>query len=55
VLAPPRVSKAGIGLKLCTDSGVIVEATAAKRDREAHAVARRAWWGDAVRSPFVPR
>jgi ribosomal protein RSM22 (predicted rRNA methylase) len=55
VLAPPRVSKAGIGLKLCTDSGVIVEATAAKRDREAHAVARRAWWGDAVRSPLVSR
>jgi ribosomal protein RSM22 (predicted rRNA methylase) len=51
VLAPPRVSKAGIGLKLCTDAGFIVDATAAKRNREAYAVARRAWWGDALTEP----
>jgi ribosomal protein RSM22 (predicted rRNA methylase) len=50
VLAPPRVSKAGIGLKLCTEAGTIAYETAAKRDRDAYAVARRAWWGDALRT-----
>jgi ribosomal protein RSM22 (predicted rRNA methylase) len=48
VLAPPRVTKAGIGLKLCNDDGAINETFAARRDAEAYAVARRAWWGDAL-------
>lgn len=49
VLAPPRVSKAGISMKLCTDAGVIAEETVAKRDAEAFRRVRRAWWGDALR------
>jgi ribosomal protein RSM22 (predicted rRNA methylase) len=42
------VTKAGIGLKLCNDDGTISETFAARRDAEAYAVARRAWWGDAL-------
>lgn len=48
VLAPPRISKPGIELKLCQPSGAAELAFAAKRDKGAYAVARRVDWGDAL-------
>lgn len=47
VLAPPRASKAGIALKLCTPEGVKAR-TVGKRDKSAFDRARRAGWGDAL-------
>lgn len=47
VLAPPRTGKPGIDLKLCTPEG-LEQRFVAKRDKAAHAVARRLDWGDAL-------
>jgi ribosomal protein RSM22 (predicted rRNA methylase) len=47
VLAPPRTAKPGIDLKLCTAAG-IEHRFVARRDKAAHAVARRLDWGDAL-------
>jgi ribosomal protein RSM22 (predicted rRNA methylase) len=45
VLAPPRAGKAGIALKLCTPAG-LNQRFVARRDKSAHAKARRLGWGD---------
>ncbi len=45
VLAPPKDSKPGIALKLCTPQG-LENRFVAKRDKEAFARLRRAAWGD---------
>lgn len=47
VLAAPRPGKPGIDLKLCTEAGLEARHVA-KRDKAAHAVARRLRWGDAL-------
>lgn len=47
VLAPPHASKGAIEAKLCTATGVI-QANIPRRNRAAHATARRWRWGDAV-------
>lgn len=47
VLAPPRAGKPGIDLKLCTPEG-LEQRFVARRDKAAHAVARRLDWGDAL-------
>jgi ribosomal protein RSM22 (predicted rRNA methylase) len=47
VLAPPHTGKAAIAAKLCTTDGVI-DASIARRDKQAYATARRWRWGDAV-------
>ncbi len=46
VLAPPRVSKPGVALKLCGLDGQIDLRLVAKRDKPAYALARRLAWGD---------
>jgi ribosomal protein RSM22 (predicted rRNA methylase) len=46
VLAPPRAGKAGIAFKLCGPEGLEAR-TVARRDKPAHAQARRLGWGDA--------
>ena len=51
VLAPPKQTKPGIELKLCTPAG-LENRFIAKRDRAAHAQVRRAQWGDV--SPEKP-
>jgi len=50
VLAHPRVSKAGIGAKLCTAAG-IVTTTASRRERERYAARKRWRWGDWIAWP----
>lgn len=47
ILAPPRAGKPGIDLKLCTPSG-LEQRFVARRDKPAHAVARRLGWGDVL-------
>ena len=47
VLAHPRVSKAGIVMKLCTADGIATETTA-RRDRAPYKARTRWRWGDAV-------
>jgi len=47
VLARPKVGKPGIELKLCTEAGALERRFIARRDKPAHAVARRLDWGDA--------
>ena len=54
VLAPPRVSKADITLKLCHPSGVADETRIAKRDRDAFKLARKVGWGDSCPTPAEP-
>jgi ribosomal protein RSM22 (predicted rRNA methylase) len=51
VLAPPRVAKAGIGLKICAADGAITPLSVAKRDRVRYAAARRVWWGEVWDEP----
>jgi ribosomal protein RSM22 (predicted rRNA methylase) len=51
VLAPPRVAKAGIGLKVCVADGTIAQLSVAKRDRVRYAAARRIWWGEVWDEP----
>jgi len=46
VLAPPRAAKPGITLKVCGPQG-LEERFVGRRDKAAHAVARRLDWGDA--------
>jgi ribosomal protein RSM22 (predicted rRNA methylase) len=48
VLAPPYVSKVGVTAKLCSADGASRAVTVPRRDKGAHAVARRWAWGDAV-------
>jgi ribosomal protein RSM22 (predicted rRNA methylase) len=48
VLAPPRVGKPGIALKLCGIDGQVEHRLVPKRDKPAHALARRLAWGDAL-------
>lgn len=47
VLAPPRAGKPGIELRLCTPAG-LERRFVARRDKAAHALARRLDWGDAL-------
>jgi len=47
VLARPRAGKPGIDLKLCTEAGV-EQRFVPRRDKPAHAKARRLDWGDAL-------
>jgi ribosomal protein RSM22 (predicted rRNA methylase) len=47
VLSPPRATKPGIDLRLCTRSGV-ERRTVLRRDKAAYATARRLRWGDAA-------
>lgn len=46
VLAPPRAGKPGIDFKLCTPEGAAEARFVARRDKPAHARARRLGWGD---------
>lgn len=46
VLAPPRTGKPGIELRLCTPDGAAEGRFVARRDKTAHARARRLDWGD---------
>jgi ribosomal protein RSM22 (predicted rRNA methylase) len=48
VLARPRAGKPGIELKLCTESGALETRFVPRRDKPAHAKARRLDWGDAL-------
>lgn len=48
VLARPKAGKPGIDLKLCTEAGALEHRFVARRDKPAHAVARRLDWGDAI-------
>jgi ribosomal protein RSM22 (predicted rRNA methylase) len=48
VLAPPRVQKPAITLKLCTPRGAVEMREIAKRDKAALASVRRLDWGDAL-------
>ncbi|THD56591.1 small ribosomal subunit Rsm22 family protein [Phenylobacterium sp.] len=48
VLAPPRVTKPGIALKLCGGDGQIEQRLVPRRDKPAYAVARRLDWGDTL-------
>jgi ribosomal protein RSM22 (predicted rRNA methylase) len=48
VLAPPRAGKSGIGLKLCGLDGDVAQRLVTRRDRPAHALARRLDWGDVL-------
>ncbi|MBL6940323.1 MAG: SAM-dependent methyltransferase [Alphaproteobacteria bacterium] len=47
ILAPPRESKPGIELKLCTPAG-LENRSIAKRDKQAFVAVRRAEWSDLV-------
>lgn len=48
VLARPRAGKPGIDLKLCTATGGVEQRFVPRRDKPAHAKARRLDWGDAL-------
>lgn len=48
VLAPPKAGKPGIDFKLCTPEGRQDQRFVARRDRAAHAAARRLGWGDVL-------
>jgi ribosomal protein RSM22 (predicted rRNA methylase) len=48
VLAPPRIGKPGIALKLCGPDGQVEPRLVAKRDKPAYALARRLDWGDTL-------
>ncbi|MEO8114844.1 MAG: small ribosomal subunit Rsm22 family protein, partial [Phenylobacterium sp.] len=48
VLARPRAGKPGIDLKLCTAEGRLESRFVPRRDKAAHAKARRLDWGDAL-------
>ncbi|MDB5445940.1 MAG: hypothetical protein JWQ97_1257 [Phenylobacterium sp.] len=47
ILAPPRAAKPGIDLKLCTPTG-LEPRFVPRRDKPAHARARRLGWGDVI-------
>jgi ribosomal protein RSM22 (predicted rRNA methylase) len=46
ILAPPRAAKPGIAFKLCMPDGTAQAHLVARRDKAAHARARRLDWGD---------
>lgn len=46
ILAPPKAGKPGIEFKLCTPQGTAERRFVGKRDKAAHAAARRLDWGD---------
>jgi len=48
VLARPKAGKPGIDLKLCTETGALEHRFVPRRDKPAHAIARRLDWGDAL-------
>ena len=48
VLAPPRVGKPGIALKLCGVDGAVEQRLISKRDKPAYPAARRLGWGDVL-------
>jgi ribosomal protein RSM22 (predicted rRNA methylase) len=48
VLARPKAGKPGIELKLCTEPGALERRFVPRRDKAAHAIARRLDWGDAL-------
>jgi ribosomal protein RSM22 (predicted rRNA methylase) len=48
ILARPKLGKPGIELKLCTEAGTLERRFIPRRDKAAHAVARRWDWGDAL-------
>lgn len=48
VLARPKAGKPGIELKLCTEDGRVEQRFVPRRDKPAHARARRLDWGDAL-------
>lgn len=47
ILAPPRIDKSAVGLKLCTVNGV-KETAVPRHDKNGYRDARRRRWGDAV-------
>jgi ribosomal protein RSM22 (predicted rRNA methylase) len=47
ILAPPRAGKPGIAFKLCGPAG-LEDRFVGKRDKPAHAIARRLGWGDVL-------
>jgi ribosomal protein RSM22 (predicted rRNA methylase) len=51
VLRPPRSGKTGVELQLCTETGLAARFVG-RRDKAAHAVARRLGWGDSA--PGMP-
>ena len=53
VVAPPQAGKPGVRLKLCGPDGQVEQRLVARRDRRAHALARRLAWGD-VLDPTPP-
>jgi ribosomal protein RSM22 (predicted rRNA methylase) len=54
ILAPPRAGKPGIEFKLCAPEG-LEHRFVARREKAAHAVARRLDWGDPFLSAAHPR
>lgn len=48
ILARPKAAKPGIDLKLCTEAGALEPRHVPRRDKPAHARARRLDWGDAL-------
>jgi ribosomal protein RSM22 (predicted rRNA methylase) len=48
VLARPKAGKPGVELKLCTEDGRLETRFVPRRDKPAHALARRLDWGDAL-------
>lgn len=50
IIAPPRVGKAGISIKLCADKA-FRETFIPKRDKARYEKIRKKDWGDALRSP----
>ena len=49
IIAPPKQTKMGVTLALCTDRG-LQSAFVAKRQRDVYAVLRKAKWGDTILS-----
>ena len=48
ILAPQRAGKPGVALKLCGLDGQVEQRLIGRRDRAAHAAARRLGWGDSL-------
>jgi ribosomal protein RSM22 (predicted rRNA methylase) len=54
VVATPRLSKAAVGLRLCTPAGRLADVAVPRRDKPAYAAARRLRWGDATTAGTAP-
>ena len=52
IIAPPRVGKGRIDLKLCCADGSLHSRTISKRDGDLFKTARRSDWGDAIEGAF---